>query len=242
MSDDELRALERRYKESGSRDDWVRWLRARVRAGALSLDAPPLLEGIEHGTLTRDHIQLAGYCGDPLALELDEHEIIARATQLGDLAAVRVVLSSPEAVAQDDLLVWQRGLTRWGPQAVVLALCGCARHAIDHHEWSSPADDPGPLVVAEAARFFGPALSWAHEPNAEHAGRAQAALEAAAGYLWSYPAVLAASRAAQAAVAAQAGEDVSGHLDERLLYRPEHTLAAIRAELVPWALGRERVD
>ncbi|MGE0706922.1 MAG: hypothetical protein AB7N76_02975 [Planctomycetota bacterium] len=78
MSDEKLRELERRFRETGSAEDEVAWLRERARSGEkldwesysrlheLDVDAAAdyLRWRVATGDLTQERLELAAYCGE----------------------------------------------------------------------------------------------------------------------------------------------------------------------------------
>lgn len=100
MTDARLRDLERRSRETGSVEDEAAYLLERVRAG----------------TLTRERLELAAYCG---------HDGARRA--LGDTKATRIGVKR-----------WAVGLRRWGREASTRGAIAAARAATaaTHEIWS----------------------------------------------------------------------------------------------------------
>jgi hypothetical protein len=126
VSDERLRELERRWRETGDDADERRWLEARVRAGDLDPLALELLAPIWAGRAPRWRLEVLAYAGDPLARGVvDEEELVARAAYLGDTDAVEVLLG--EEVTWEQVHRWAVGLFHWGNEAareVLVALLG----------------------------------------------------------------------------------------------------------------------
>ena len=113
MSDEELRELERRFRETGSVEDHVAYLKGRLRAGAV----------------TPERLACAAFLGDaaaqqavearaPEPWELSDRDIwIARIKPVGKEALVRAVI----AVSRRALAVWERGPDDRRPRAAVEA-------------------------------------------------------------------------------------------------------------------------
>lgn len=102
MSDQQLRELERRWRETGALEHEVALLRARVRAGALS----------------PEQVELAAWCGHPGARE-------ALAWEGGPGLAVRL---PRRHLAEDES--WAAELARRaGREGVACALAAAARHS-----------------------------------------------------------------------------------------------------------------
>lgn len=114
MSDDRLRALERRWLESGSADDQEAWLRARLRAGELSRARLRLLACLGHVVAARIEPAIEP---DPFTVEgLDEYAFDCfcawfRALDQVDLSA-RVAAVTPGGLyvaMRDELTRWVTG-------------------------------------------------------------------------------------------------------------------------------------
>ena len=137
MSDAALRALERRWRETGRDEDQAAWLRARLRAGAL-------------GT---SQLALAAWCDHPAARSL------AR-----DPPAPEQPASPPARQGPDEgLEALVRGLLHWGKEAAVRAALAAARLTVAVFEREQP-ESPGPRPWVEAAEAWlreptGPALA-----------------------------------------------------------------------------------
>lgn len=225
VSDANLRALERRFRETGSVEDEAAWLRARIQAGELK----------------RTRLELAAYCGHEaacLTAELGGASLPSLSTSvlwcksLPDTSA-EVLGRCSVAGAFRSLEMWQRYFPRDSRphEAVCVAeslLCG---KAIDEEADFSAA------MAAESAAMA------AHEtgddilPEVHYEAVQDAAYAASAAVL-----VILAERApldalSKAALALDYALDVVG----------VSVLAeAIQEELAPWALGygdpvRERV-
>ncbi len=150
MSDEKLRELERRWKETGAPEDEEAYLVEQVRVGeTLDWDgysrlselnveaAAEYLRGrVERGELTQERLELAAYCGEAGA-----------------------ILLSPTDTAST-LELWLFGLKRWGPQAEVLAAIACARRALPSWERSSRSRAPHGAILA--------ARNWALCPCRPH--------------------------------------------------------------------------
>jgi hypothetical protein len=152
VSDATLRALERRWRESGSVADEAAWLTARSRAGDLA----------------REHLELAAYCGHAAARQaVGEEETIARASYLGDFAAVRVALGEPLESVQD-LRAWLRGLVSWGDEVCARAVLAILDVALAQYE---PRYGSGPRT------YVAPARAWLDEGRAPETRERQRALQ-----------------------------------------------------------------
>lgn len=115
MSDERLRVLERRWRESGRLTDRLTWLSAQARAGRLAPDVRELVRALDEGGCALDRLALLAYLGVPAAGELLGDERVELASYLGDLGAVRVVLG--EEHDREDEIAWAHGLAHWpGPE------------------------------------------------------------------------------------------------------------------------------
>jgi len=237
VSDQRLRELERRFKETGEPAAWGAWLRARVRQGSLDAAAVPLAARIEAGALARERVQLAGYLGDPLALALDEHDTIALAVCLGDDAAVRVALDD---YYDGDVEGWLVGLAHWGGEPWVRAAVACAIQAREASRANEDADDPYSDVghyEEMTDRLLEGVLRWLDCPCAQHG---QDALRDAQRYEYvSRHSVSLAYLACQVAWAFSSDSAWPDAYALELLERvgAREAVATIRAALIPWALG-----
>jgi hypothetical protein len=120
VSDGRLRELERRWRESGSVDDEASWLSERMRAG----------------TLTRDRLELAAYCGSAAASKLVEPPSRSR-----------------------KLRPFMLGLQPWGVEARVLAWIGCvsvavARFAAQPRSGWDEVQESLPLLLRDLWAWF----------------------------------------------------------------------------------------
>jgi len=222
VSDADLRELERRFRETGSVEDEAAWLRERVRVGQLD----------------ETRVQLAAHCG---------------------LAAALLATESPmPTVALDTLVTWaevQR--TAHCSSVAVRAAVASARAAIA--DWEQEA-------MLHAMQVIHAVESWALCPCLEHAVAAGEALDAlhaeldveAAGETRSAFALDAVIHAANYASTrdGRLREDLFEWAGKAASHAVESAgrsvgvpavLDAVRAELVPWALGyadpvRERVE
>lgn len=101
MADHDLRALERRYRESGAVDDHARWIAARARAGALSEHRVRLAAELGHEAAGR----ALGVAPAPLdALWRDVQEAAALSRQPGANAEAAWVLTgrAPDVLGSQD--------------------------------------------------------------------------------------------------------------------------------------------
>lgn len=161
MSDQRLRALERKYRESGTVEDEAAYLRERVRVGDLTLE----------------RLELAAYCG---------HEGARRAAQSREQPATRArdILSAMEIHGREAVVCLAAAAARVAleefesryprdarPRAAVQAAdeyvhCPCD----DHH--------------LKARRMAGPAWEAAQAAHERIASQAAAACAAAAEAVW----------------------------------------------------------
>lgn len=263
MADQDVRALERRWQQSGALEDEVAWLQALLRCEALD---PARLE-------------LAAYLGHPAALRALGPEACARR------ARARQARWDPEASpdpAEREALLWERSRreaaigaeaaareaadTQWTLALGEFGVEVSARVAFVAAEavrssWE-PAGAPEEAVEwrARALRTFESLAAWLQDPCEER----RAAVEAAsAGHFSGGPgphlryggpcaaaaeivtdrgddpeggAILAAEATRKAAVilAAARGAHPEGDLEPEL----QRLQGALRAALIPWALGR----
>lgn len=120
MSDEELRALERTWRETGAVEDEARWLAARVRAGGLDRARLASLAFFGH-----EAARLAAELPAPDAWDLDDaNEWAARLKPLGAEALLRAghavaAASVPEGAARPPML---EAIEAW-------LACPCAKHA-----------------------------------------------------------------------------------------------------------------
>lgn len=119
MSDERVRELERRWRESGAWSDRLTWLHAERRAGRLAEDEAGLLEALDAG-LPLERLALLAYLGVPAAGRVLGDEAVALATHLGDLGGMRVVLG--DEVEDADVRAWAVGLARFAGAGRALEL------------------------------------------------------------------------------------------------------------------------
>lgn len=236
MSDDRRRELERRYRASGNPQDWAEWALARRRAGELGQEADAVIERIASGELSRERVALAGYLGDPVALALDEHEVIRLASYLSaDLEIVPVVLGEPEA---GDLEAWVRGLAHWDPSWCVLALIAVAERLREGMPDGLSEVEDLEYYRRLTDRALGAARDCLADPESD--AKRSVALEHA--HAWGaehVPAVRAAVAAAEAAAGAAGRPSPTpepGPWVELVVQTPA-VAEWIRLALVPQALG-----
>lgn len=125
MADQRLRELERRWLESGAFSDRLSWLSARLRAGELAPDVAGLVAGLGADALSLQRVALLAYLRVPAAVEVLGDEVVALASYLGDLGAVRVVLGDESDGFEQ--AAWARGLAWWGARDAALALACLTR-------------------------------------------------------------------------------------------------------------------
>lgn len=223
MSDERLRALARRFRETGAVADEAAWLKARLRTA--ELDAA--------------QVELAGYLGHPAARAsttrllpvlrkdcLEFVELLHKEVWGSRESVVRALIASAHHVAvsrAESLLMGVDLAERW---------CVAAPH--DREALETQAEERG--LGVEAPGFSLPALA------ATFAGAVLSNRDAEFGSGPDWP--LAAGRSLKCAAAVLHGRT------ERPLGRvrvPPPLLLAIRHELVPWLLGygdpvRDRVE
>lgn len=125
MADQRLRELERRWLESGALADRLAWLAARLRAAELAPDVAGLVAGLGGGSLQLQRVALLAYLRVPAASEVLGDEVVALASYLGDLGAVRVVLGDESDGFEQ--AAWARGLAWWGAREAALAMACLTR-------------------------------------------------------------------------------------------------------------------
>ena len=125
MADQRLRELERRWRESGALDDRLAWLTARGRAGELAPGVAGLVAGLGGGSLPLQRVALLAYLRAPAAVEVLGDEVVALASYLGELGAVRVVLGDPTDAEEER--GWAAGLAHWGARDAALAMACLTR-------------------------------------------------------------------------------------------------------------------
>ncbi len=109
MSDEKLRELERRFKETGSVEDEAAWLKERVRVG----------------DLTQERLELAAYCGHEGAKLLTQRQSRYHAARARH--ALDEGMLPTDQAPLDRLEAWTMGLELAGLRFVVV----CAHHAAD---------------------------------------------------------------------------------------------------------------
>jgi hypothetical protein len=119
--DERLRSIERRSKSVGGISDLVRLGREKLRAGRILPEDAPVLELLASERLSLEQLELAAYLGEPLALELLDHDAIRVATLVGDSPATNVVLRDSD-VTMVDIGAWLPGLALFGPTLFPRAL------------------------------------------------------------------------------------------------------------------------
>ena len=269
MSDERLRELERRWKETRAVQDEAACLSERVRSG----------------NLDRERLRLAAYLGNEASREAlgegswslaDYRSRLLSRASMGDFGADSDYLMAylgdeskrepygigpgywPSTAREHDLATLEIMLIEWSQQALVRALLAIA--------WTTrPIWESVPAEVLESyPESAGSALSdaldaaeaWLSNPSDDTAGTAfgaadTAGIVAARGQgNWSKAAFLVSSAAyasAQEKFGSTLGERLRGLLSAERLLGSEVLHDAIASELVPYLLGysdpvRERVE
>lgn len=134
-----------------SPDARLRSLERSAASGDLDSQARSLLERVRAGTLTRERLELAAYCGDAaarLALNVEDRASWPACGCEGGYGA-----DGPGACVRDGPLAhlgpWVRGLGRWGRPVLVRGLfLLCEEHARAVGYWTWPG--PCPLETVQA--------------------------------------------------------------------------------------------
>lgn len=229
MADADLRALERRWLESRSTEDEVRWHAARLRAGRVTEQGLVIAAGLGHEASAR----LAPSVGlGPL--ELLDHPESSPGKQPGAraraalglaraMAALHVVLlprhsDEHQAPREERIASVQRSLQT----AETWARCPCPHHAASMAWLPEIAlNDCAPACCWEEADFAGQLVGLALDAIAECARRAPRGR-------WFFP----------SAAALFAPETRQARLDEGMPAELQRAAEeAIRAAVLPWALG-----
>ena len=138
MSDEQLRQLERRWKETGAIEDEAAWLRARVQSGAV----------------TEDRLRLAAYFGSAaasMALRDPPSDWMAGwPLQAEPWGGGPPMIQRPEGGYgyPSYLASWLHDLPSWDLKVIVRLLLGIARAALPAFEKAYP-DEPGPRLALE---------------------------------------------------------------------------------------------
>lgn len=127
MSDERLRELERRWRESGDDADERAYLAERVRRGGLDGRALLLMEAVWEKTASREDLEVLAYAGDPLAYGVVGDRIIEVAVWKADNAAVHVTTGGAD-VEWDDMAEWAVGLAHWRERGAILGLSALLEH------------------------------------------------------------------------------------------------------------------
>lgn len=252
MSDGDLRLLERAWRESGSEADEVAYLRARVRAGLLKVEALERADVLGHA---------------PARTALDELAELrhTKAGKRGDRGKRKT--SRPHQPGDQDHhggVFWVIGLEAWGREACVRGAVALARltmpllagsphearlalRAIEAAEaWVvDPTEEAERLAEEQAGRVVGSATPAGHA-----AACARFAAQAAGQFIAERgPGVAIMRGDFEAARRTGAGEAVLDAASNALRAGCEASQIryALRADLVPWVLGysdpvRERVS
>jgi hypothetical protein len=127
VSDDRLRKLERRWKETGAPDDGAAYLRERMRAGELS----------------QDRVRWAAACGHEPALRA-----VDGPAPSADLAALQAELTGAHVQARFWVAVVRAGWTELGDDRVLAyvwnwerQLVGLRAYALSQLDYATPASD-----------------------------------------------------------------------------------------------------
>jgi hypothetical protein len=228
MADHALRDAQRRYQESGSQEDRVILLRARVRAGAVS----------------QARLELAAHLLDAAAIEVSEG---VRA-EAEDLRRRRLRIEC-------DLRGWARALGRWGQESCVRAALAVG-HLVHGPEPRStlaatvtrfretPLDEE--LVEAEAAALAA-AEDWLACPCERHAAEAASAAQRVSDQRGQHPL----ARWRRAMVAGGAARALGGTPEDAaeqaagivaiagLVWSPQAAARAVIDALQPWVSGAD---
>jgi len=159
MSDAEVRALERRWRETGAGDDEARWLAARVRTGELDGAWLEALAFFGHGPA----VLAGGKAPDPWDLD-DSNVWGAKLRPLG----VPVVIRAALAAARLGVEPWERahpGQPGRGPRPMLEAVeawlaCPCAEHAAAAKRAGEARDDD-PIEVDDEDEEVEVPVRWA---------------------------------------------------------------------------------
>jgi len=225
VSDADLRELERRFRETGCVEDEAAWLRARAQAGELE----------------KSRLELAAYC---------HHEAAVTALGLEALGEQR------------GFRRWANGLSAWGLEAYNRVQIAAAYAALVVWEGGPStlraaaclADMREDVLRGSPRQAVGAVEAWLHCPCPKHK-EAASTRTLAFGVPRTRTSVAAALRSVvQLAWGVDRDEDSQRiEDDEKLLSfaeqatSPDIVRAAVRADLIPWALGyrdpvRERVE
>lgn len=139
MSDQRLRELERRFRESGRLADRLAWFNARARAGELAPEVRGVVRGLEEGALAFEQLTLLAYLSVLAAKEVLGDDVAELALRLGGPGAVRVVRG--ESGTKEDARAWAAGLGQWEGKTVAAALALVTRVALDLLAASEPWED-----------------------------------------------------------------------------------------------------
>jgi hypothetical protein len=147
MSDQKLRDLERRFKETGSPDDEAAWLLERVRVG----------------DLTRERLELAAYCGHEGARRAVGIDTVPHPENLKDWHeglrrwGVEIQVRGGSIAARRAMSLWEAESGDRRPWAALAAVeewlaCPCA----DHDNAAARAQRP----LVRARRTFSDAIEF----------------------------------------------------------------------------------
>lgn len=233
MSDERLRELERRWRQSGQLSDQVAYLAERVRCGELA----------------RERLDLAAWLEDPSALSARKE--LGGDEALGSAAALRSLGEERSQTARRELRV---ALARWSPPILLrVILVAWLERVADEpaHEWDDVfgrvratlqtlhdcLDAPWPLptetlAALEAAEDQADKAGWGDHPETgESLPAPDYANTPVARCLQFACAVLLAEPERVGSTAASA----LAYADAWVYWR--EVCAALRETLVPWALG-----
>ena len=243
MSDGDLRLLERTWRESGNETDEAAFLRARVRAGLLKLEALERAEALGHGAAT-------------LALDALVEMPHKKAGKRGDRGKRKTRRPTNPSNEHDHHggVFWVIGLEGWGREACVRAAVALARLTL-------PIVARLPHEARLALRAIEAAEAWVVDPTAEAerlaghqaglvtgaatpagaaAGCARLAAEAASDFVAERgPGVDFMGGDVDAARRTGAGEAALDAASSALRagFDASQVREALRADLVPWVLG-----
>ncbi len=235
MSDDTLRALERRFRETESVEDEVAWLASRLRAGEID----------------SDRLDLAAYCGDEAARRFSSRRPVEPSCVWTWGEGLVLAEVTPVGVRQEHPARWIRESTRsWASQGfareICVRACLAAAESVAH-----AATHPSALACVRAAANWiemrsldSLTRSSVAEDEADEAQREL--MDLAGGDRDSVDPAAAALEACQNAALASALEGMDLKAAARTMAAAAQVLpfeevrARVAAALVQWALGTSR--
>jgi hypothetical protein len=234
MADDSLRALERRFRETGAASEEAAWLRERVRAGSLAADHLELAAYLGH-----EPARLAGASARPptwdeaFAVQLERSRDPARATLLTRRRFPMVWLHAAGPPSRPVL-------TRIALAATWVLLGRAEEQDLLAHETAAAAErwlleDDGSEEARLRCVLAGDAATQARGSLTNARDWTWNLLDVAACAAYTAGSLTLDHGAEYAARAiAHAGNALGEGLSEGL---SPTVAAAVRAELIPWALG-----